>query len=222
MVCIKMVIELVDGIFIGIGMANKKKMQEIIYRNGDEKQWSRGWTQVGLLSGNIRQFRYNSQVTYSGEQKRSSKFRRWDKWLNFHIKIIKAQRCYRVELLEKFSDSSIIFNGKYENGKKFRRNDPFYKIWHSGSGEYDKTGNQHKQGDWVEISDNFSDSLQTYNGKYKKDIKVSRWDFTYEGDQTETISLKELNYLNYSGELAQILINFSFALNNIIVFSVKQ
>ncbi|CAD8116461.1 unnamed protein product [Paramecium primaurelia] len=91
----------------------------------------------------------------------------------------------QIELSDGFSSQSqVILEGEYKNGKKigkwdiFCRNDkrkPFKQI---GGGSYDIDGM--KIGRWVDFSDEFYMETQvTYNGEYKNGKKIGKWDIKY-------------------------------------------
>ncbi|CAK67651.1 unnamed protein product (macronuclear) [Paramecium tetraurelia] len=65
-------------------------------------------------------------------------------------------------------------------------------IFFSGGGSYDEEGN--KLGNWVEVSEDFSEESQvTYVGVYNNGKKVGRWDIWYQEDD-ENIKMQEIKY----------------------------
>ncbi|CAD8187317.1 unnamed protein product [Paramecium pentaurelia] len=63
----------------------------------------------------------------------------------------------------------------------------------SGGGQYDEEGNGIKFGKWVEISDGFYDSSQvTWDGDYKNNKKIGKWDIWYENSKIGGGSYDEL------------------------------
>ncbi|CAD8116807.1 unnamed protein product [Paramecium primaurelia] len=82
-----------------------------------------------------------------------------------------------VELSAKFcSLSKVTFKGEYENGKKIGRWDTALSGIEIGGGSYDKEGQQIKIGKWIELNDELcSEFYVTYNGEYKNDQKVGKW-----------------------------------------------
>ncbi|CAD8095120.1 unnamed protein product [Paramecium sonneborni] len=82
--------------------------------------------------------------------------------------------------IEQFSyEFDVISIGKYSNGKKIEK---WVTMYRDGKDvEYENLGcecfdlNGIKQGQWVEISDNFINQLITYHGYYKDGVKVDMW-----------------------------------------------
>ncbi|CAD8214876.1 unnamed protein product [Paramecium octaurelia] len=87
---------------------------------------------------------------------------------------------WQNDLIEK---SEVIYKGEYKNGKKIGLWDTLFQddLTHSwkliGGGLYDERGEGTKHGRWIELSEKFeSDYWVTFNGQYKNDKKVGRWD----------------------------------------------
>lgn len=60
----------------------------------------------------------------------------------------------------------------------------------SGGGSYDEEGQEIKIGKWTEKSDGYLDRSQvTYNGEYKNDKKVGRWDIMFKNRITNNHEL---------------------------------
>ncbi|CAD8090392.1 unnamed protein product [Paramecium primaurelia] len=117
-----------------------------------------------------------------------------------------AQKNLRwVELSDGFWDGSqITFNGEYKNGKKIGRWDIEYRYdsnnqfilmqkfyiqqLHSGGGSYDQYGDELKQGNWVEITENQGDySYVNCRGGYQNGKKIGRWDIFWNNNGNQKI-----------------------------------
>ncbi|CAD8101442.1 unnamed protein product [Paramecium sonneborni] len=98
-----------------------------------------------------------------------------------------------VEITDNFQyNSQVTYNGEYKNGQKACRWDIWLKCPYSnklnekiGGGQYDSAGYGLKQGDWVEILDNFYDAQLTYNGRYKNGKKIGIWNIQYRYRQSD-------------------------------------
>ncbi|CAD8073584.1 unnamed protein product [Paramecium primaurelia] len=132
-----------------------------------------------------KDFTYDFQLIHQGEYKNGKKVGIWITKLDGSyigggsydergdcIKIGKW-----VELSAKFcSLSKVTFKGEYENGKKIGRWDTALSGIEIGGGSYDKEGQQIKIGKWIELNDELcSEFYVTYNGEYKNDQKVGKW-----------------------------------------------
>ncbi|CAK81113.1 unnamed protein product (macronuclear) [Paramecium tetraurelia] len=54
----------------------------------------------------------------------------------------------------------------------------------SGGGTYDEQSDFMKVGEWIQLSDEFQNSLQVlYNGQYKNGNKIGKWDISVSGKQ---------------------------------------
>ncbi|CAK66083.1 unnamed protein product (macronuclear) [Paramecium tetraurelia] len=108
-----------------------------------------------------------------------------------------------VEISNNFKNGSqLTLNGLYKSGKKVGKWDILYNykgknekifnninpIEYRGGGSYEIGGDELKEGNWVEVLDNFKDNSQlTQNGVYKNGKKVGRWDiwFNYKGNNEQ-------------------------------------
>ncbi|CAD8190187.1 unnamed protein product [Paramecium pentaurelia] len=134
-----------------------------------------------------------SQVTYSGEYRYGNKVGNWDIWLNWNESRKIGGGCYDkeghgfkqgywVEVSDKFELLSQVTNiGEYKLGKKVGK----WDIWHSnsegnkkiGGGLYEKSGTEIKVGNWIEVSDQYTNFFQLmYHGVYKNGKKINKWD----------------------------------------------
>ncbi|CAD8126698.1 unnamed protein product [Paramecium sonneborni] len=149
-------------------------------------------------------FNRSSQIIYCGEYLNGRKVGRWDilyqqEFSNDKSKI--GGGLYNeggngnkqgkwVEIWDKFSvNSEVTYIGVYKNGKKVGNweiwnCDEGYKITKIGGGLYNESGDESKQGNWVEISEGFGYSAKTtYHGRYKEGQKFGRWDIKYNQKQ---------------------------------------
>ncbi|CAD8166300.1 unnamed protein product [Paramecium pentaurelia] len=145
-------------------------------------------------------FNYESQVTYNGEYNTGKKVGRWDilfsrhDWKQHFEKIgggsydeggqIKIGKWIELGDGLKY-DSQITHHGEYKNDKKVGRWDIFFRHdWKNqfekiGGGQYDQESSL-KTGNWIEISDGFSQYSQViYTGEYQNGKKVSKWDILF-------------------------------------------
>ncbi|CAD8092870.1 unnamed protein product [Paramecium primaurelia] len=90
-----------------------------------------------------------------------------------------------IELSDNFwSLSQVTYHGQYQNGNKLGKWDINYHNEIIGGGSY--LENFYKNGYWEEQNDNFfCDCQVTYNGIYKKGIKIGKWNtnYRYNSDQ---------------------------------------
>ncbi|CAD8178217.1 unnamed protein product [Paramecium octaurelia] len=142
-------------------------------------------------------FGWESKVTYKGEYKNGKKVGRWDIWYKKDYEDQQNEKIggglydeenqgFKIgnwtEILDNFSwESKVTYNGEYNLGEKVGKWDIWFKYkgknQQIGGGFYDEAGNGFKQGNWIEIFDNFWDYSQTtYSGRYQNGKKVGRWD----------------------------------------------
>ncbi|CAD8209882.1 unnamed protein product [Paramecium octaurelia] len=167
---------------------------------GDEIKIGR-WVELSNTYGNgIKQ----SKITYTGKYKQGKKVGRWNIQNNGKDMQKRNQQIFSgggsyneegyeikigrwVELWKLFyMYQQVIWDGEYNYGKKVGRWDLLYKeksyeqFQKIGGGFYDERNNADKIGNWIELSDNFSDMSQlTYNGEYKNGKKCGRWEIYY-------------------------------------------
>ncbi|CAD8135866.1 unnamed protein product [Paramecium pentaurelia] len=149
------------------------------------------------------EFNCNSQVTYSGEYINGQKTGRWNIYQfkeNQFIWCGSQIYDFQGNLIQKENNNaSIIYMGNLQNGRKVGRwNILFQKNYEdkqiekmqryqiqqcvvfSGGGQYEEGVDEVKQGNWVEISDGYTDRSQiTYIGEYKNGKKIGNWDIKY-------------------------------------------
>ncbi|CAD8182413.1 unnamed protein product [Paramecium octaurelia] len=133
------------------------------------------------------------KVRYSGEYKNGKKIGIWEIWHDKNIKnkeaIIIGGGSYDelgqgikigkwFEISDAFNDESqVTYVGEYKNGAKVKRWDIKNQNEIIGGGLYNENGDQSKIGEWIEISDKYSNKLQiTYKGQYNYGNKTGRWD----------------------------------------------
>ncbi|CAD8068104.1 unnamed protein product [Paramecium primaurelia] len=80
--------------------------------------------------------------------------------------------------------SQVTLHGEYKNGTKVGQWDIYYQeVGNSiqiGGGVYDQQGDGLRNGQWIQLSENFHKWNQiTYNGRYQCDKKVGKWDIYY-------------------------------------------
>ncbi|CAD8072405.1 unnamed protein product [Paramecium primaurelia] len=152
-------------------------------------------------------FNLYSQVTYDGEYKNGKKVGKWD---IFYTKqgretqelIGGGMYSYQglkngkwIEINDKFQDySQVIHNGEYQNGKKIGRWDILFRENRRdtqqliGGGLYNEQGQ--RNGEWRELNNGFFNYSQViYNGEYKNDQKIGRWDIFFKGEDRKTYQL---------------------------------
>ncbi|CAD8105115.1 unnamed protein product [Paramecium sonneborni] len=91
-----------------------------------------------------------------------------------------------------FIYSQVTYVGEYKNNKKVGRWDIWYnsydKGWKNkkiGGGTYNKGDDEIKIGKWTELSDRFNNYTEIiYQGEYKHNQKVGKWEITYDGIQS--------------------------------------
>ncbi|CAD8131095.1 unnamed protein product [Paramecium sonneborni] len=139
----------------------------------------------------------NGQITLNGEYQEGKKIGIWN--INYkkskekpyeiigggsyNIQMQKNGKW--IELSNNFWDyCQITYDGIYENGLKLGRwninyrNNGQSQFYAFGGGIYKKYG--FKQGQWIEISDNFQEDQQVaYQGQYNSGLKVNRWNILY-------------------------------------------
>ncbi|CAD8155293.1 unnamed protein product [Paramecium pentaurelia] len=183
------------------GYKNGKKVGrwDIQFNNGKKKKIIGGGyydeLDNGLKSGQWIEvwegFKENSQVTYIGQYKNEKKIGEWHIWFNSVNRENIGGGSYDeagnglksgiwIELWDNFKDtSSIKYKGEYKNGKKVGRWDIWFNYGKNqkiGGGQYHDAGNRVKLGNWVDVSNDFSDTFQVINkGCYKKGKKVGEW-----------------------------------------------
>ncbi|CAK90514.1 unnamed protein product (macronuclear) [Paramecium tetraurelia] len=131
-----------------------------------------------------------SQVTYSGNYQNGKKAGRWN--IQNQTKQIGGGSYHEAgsgikvgqwtEIREGFWDrSQVTDKGEYKEGKKIGQWDTYYENKQIAGGKYDEQGNQHKVGQWVDLSDGFYEDQQvTYCGEYKNNKKVGKWETSYQ------------------------------------------
>ncbi|CAD8156242.1 unnamed protein product [Paramecium octaurelia] len=194
-----------DGLEIGGGSYDEKEKETKI------GQW------IELNDG----FWEQSQVFYEGEYKNNKKVGKWEIFLNFEgaqkqigygsydkegIKIGKW-----VELNHRFQNCFQIFHvGHYKNGRKIGRWDIASLSQLIGGGTYDEQSDCAKVGEWIELSDEFQNSLKVlYNGQYNKGSKVGKWDISVCGKQIGGGNYEENGDGNKIGEWVELSKGFS-------------
>ncbi|CAD8042897.1 unnamed protein product [Paramecium primaurelia] len=142
-------------------------------------------------------FRDYSQIIHKGNYKNGKKIGRWNiffrKQFDDEYKLIGGGQYDTegngiksgewVEQIENFKwDSQVTYQGNYKNGKKIGRWNILFRKQNEdqskqiGGGSYDEIGDEFKQGNWVEISDNFNFFFQvTSSGEYNKSQKIGNW-----------------------------------------------
>ncbi|CAD8196820.1 unnamed protein product [Paramecium octaurelia] len=129
------------------------------------------------------EFSNTNQIIYHGEYKSGIKVGKWEVLKmnqkdEFELKNFLMFDQKGIELFTK-NYSKILLSGKLNQGKKFGRWNIIYDNVIIGGGQYGQQGQENgmKYGKWVEISDEFSYTLQvTYDGEYQNGKKVGRWD----------------------------------------------
>ncbi|CAD8203039.1 unnamed protein product [Paramecium octaurelia] len=147
------------------------------------------------------QYQQNRQITYNGEYKNGKKVSRWDIWFNYIGKSNKmGGGSYDeqgqelkvgswLELSDGFCDSSqVTYNGEYEIGKKVGRWEAWFnkegKNIKIGCGSYDEGGEGFKNGQWIDVHDQYLDCRQVaYYGEYRFGKKVGRWEIRFEDNE---------------------------------------
>ncbi|CAD8190583.1 unnamed protein product [Paramecium octaurelia] len=102
-----------------------------------------------------------------------------------------------IEFSDDFqNDSSVIFDGQYQNGKKVGRWDILFldfrgkKSFLIGGGSFNKHEFPLKQGKWIELSEGFQNAFQlTFIGDYQNGKKVGRWNIMYRVDSSYRFKL---------------------------------
>ncbi|CAD8194862.1 unnamed protein product [Paramecium octaurelia] len=146
-----------------------------------------------------RMYKWNSQVTYSGQYQIGKKVGKWDTWYKDYENSLLIgggfydDRCAGnkvgkwIELDNEFMGQKLVtYTGQYINDKKVGR----WDIWHKhhsgnhykqiGGGSYDSREEHMKIGKWIILCDEFSDSQQVvFNGEYFHGKKVGLWDILY-------------------------------------------
>ncbi|CAD8128983.1 unnamed protein product [Paramecium sonneborni] len=190
---------------IGYCEKGKQEYKQIGGGSYDEEQ---GQIQIGRWIELDQGFAHLKQVTYNGEYNvKGIKIGRWD--INYcdpygdkkyrqigggtyeegesQIKIGKW-----VELLDGFYYyAQLIYKGEYNmKGMKIGRWDINYRVQEKyeykqiGGGSYVEGEGQFKIGRWVELDEGFTNWKQvTYNGQYKIQGKVGRWNTAYKGQK---------------------------------------
>ncbi|CAD8135882.1 unnamed protein product [Paramecium pentaurelia] len=156
-------------------------------------------------------FWHYSQVFYLGEYQNGNKVGRWDILCYDEIiggglydKGIKLG--YWIEVSDRFYEGSYITHkGQYKNGQKVGRWDICYQNKHIGGGSYEEGI---KDGNWVEVSDEFQDSSQiTYEGEYKKGKQIGKWNILFEkiviGGGSYDGGIKIGNWVEVSDEFSE-------------------
>ncbi|CAD8156417.1 unnamed protein product [Paramecium pentaurelia] len=161
-------------------------------------------TKVGKWIDSDDKFEYKKQITYIGQYENGQKVGSWDiVWFcgqsigggsydqnGYGIKVGQW-----IDLDDGFDQSKqVTYNGEYKNGKKVGRwniNWNYIKFnMFSGGGFYDEGGDEIKQGQWIEMIDDFKFDLQvTSDGEYKNGQKIGLW----------KISKRENNILKLHG-----------------------
>ncbi|CAD8123452.1 unnamed protein product [Paramecium sonneborni] len=174
----------------------------------------------------IFEFTVNLQLTFNGEYKNGKKIGKWDIWQRDNI-INKFEKIggglYSqggdgfkigkwIELSDQFKQfEQVSYSGVYKNGKKVGRWDIWYKDCVTkkneqiGGGFYDEEGDGIKIGSWIELCEGFKKNQLfskeiTYNGEYKNDRKVGRWDIMYREWKKENFHQIGYGYYNESGD----------------------
>ncbi|CAD8213918.1 unnamed protein product [Paramecium pentaurelia] len=90
-----------------------------------------------------------------------------------------------TELDEEFSyEKKVVHIGFYKNEKKVGRWEIMYERSQIGGGLYDEGGSGAKNGKWIELDEKFNWNNQlSYQGEYKYDKKVGRWEIQFQGCQ---------------------------------------
>ncbi|CAD8197268.1 unnamed protein product [Paramecium pentaurelia] len=153
-------------------------------------QKSRKW--VELHQNYLSKSLYYCNIFHIGEYSEGNKV---GYWLEFEINRQMGGGLYNqnglkngnwMELCEYFEkQSQVKYNGNYENGKKLGIwqilfKDPYKnrKFKSIGGGNYNINGL--KEGEWIDISEQFNVSHQiTYNGQYKNSKRQGHWDIMY-------------------------------------------
>ncbi|CAD8064190.1 unnamed protein product [Paramecium sonneborni] len=157
----------------------------------------------GLKNGKWKELsNYGKDITYNGEYKNGLKVGRWDincNWDEENSLIgggfynINEEASTKIgewiELSERYKDYlQITYTGEYKNGQKIGKWDTYYKLNNKnekmGGGCYEIIeGILNKNGNWIELSDNFmNESRVTYIGEYRNGKKVDRWDIWWQKD----------------------------------------
>ncbi|CAD8195692.1 unnamed protein product [Paramecium octaurelia] len=156
-------------------------------------------------------FDNHSQVIYIGEYKNGKKVGRWDVMFREHSnhqfemigggsfddKCNQIKQGRWIELSDDFQkDSSVIYDGQYQNGKKVGRWDILLldfrgkKNLSIGGGLFNKQDFPLKQGKWIELSNGFQHDFQlTFIGDYQNGKKVGRWDIMFREDSSYQFKL---------------------------------
>ncbi|CAD8109918.1 unnamed protein product [Paramecium sonneborni] len=179
---------MLQGEYKLIGVGIYQEMQEESIKNGK-------WIELG--DG----FNLGSQVILIGNYSNGKKVGSWNfYWNDNERNELKGGGLYDGsikigvwnELINNFGSrqgqSQIIYNGEYHNDKKVGSwNILYQEFWEKnfqkiGGGFYNDQGSI-KIGNWIEVSENYGSkrgqSFVTYNGEYKNDQKVGRWDILY-------------------------------------------
>ncbi|CAK66085.1 unnamed protein product (macronuclear) [Paramecium tetraurelia] len=151
------------------------------------------WVEISDVFNNF------SQVTYNSQYKNDKKVGRWDVWYQQEGKNEKIgggsydelgdelKVGQWVEISNNYRDNSqVTYNGEYNNGIKIGQWDIYQRIGFDqpiqkiGGGQYDNVGHGVKFGQWIELHDEFMNTSQvTFNGEYRNNRKVNRWDIFF-------------------------------------------
>ncbi|CAD8078505.1 unnamed protein product [Paramecium sonneborni] len=160
---------------------------------------------IEICEGFYRSYIYSKQITYNGEYKKGKKVGVWDiLWRKSSeesfIKIgggsygddeMEGNLKFGswIELSDKFNMwNQIIYNGQYKNNQKIGKWEVQWRKQHDkqfeviGGGLYvDVEGNgTQKNGNWIEVNDNFEINNQTtHQGEYKNGKKIGSWVILY-------------------------------------------
>ncbi|CAD8137801.1 unnamed protein product [Paramecium octaurelia] len=162
---------------------------------GGEYDQQVGGMKIGKWIELSDRFSCDSQVTYIGEYKGSNKVGKWDTYFryNYSTPLQKIAGGYYdqgsngikigkwIELSERFwKDQQVISIGEYNNGQKVGRWDIKYEGNQIGGGIYKEGDADIKNGEWIELSEDFETCSQvTYVGKYQNGKKIGRWDIWF-------------------------------------------
>ncbi|CAD8179779.1 unnamed protein product [Paramecium pentaurelia] len=136
---------------------------------------------------------------------------------NFNLKGQKEGKWF--DLCQNYWDKrNIIEQGCYESDK---RSGDWSINWNNqriGGGSYDKQGEGNKIGNWIELSEDYSENFQVmYHGEYVNGKKIGRWDIYYQKDRIGGGLYDETGNGLKLGNWVEIMDNFK--LNSQVIFS---